>query len=524
MSDIRPDENASAADGLAGRKRPTLTQRAALSFAVKLARMLLRSVATFLTTPVILAGLGPQVFGVWSMIQKLSGYISLADFRASGAVKLLLSVRQHEQDDEANRRIVGASLVVWLCFLPLMALLGLLLLANVRHLLPLEDLPAVTARWAFAIFLAGIVFSRVTALPGNILQAVNLGYHAVAAEVLVPIVTAIGLVAVVKAGWGLIGVAAVTVAGLVLDGVLRHIVARREIPWYGAARPRRADMRGFVGITGWMQLTNLANLLLWGVDILLVGRIMGGEAATILVQTGFLHRTMTESVSFFFSSGRPGLVGLIGEGRWDKARLLRREINLLALAMALIAGAVILAIDADFVARWVGREYFAGSGTNIFLVVGSVLTVIVRNEAMLLDGLLAVRVKALTMLGVGFLTVVAGALLIRTYGIAGMAGAWAAGQVLLLTIFRAVVTRGIGDGGIRVVSMVVKGAVIVALCVGAGMLGRPSADASWASVITKAILAAVFAGLVCWVVVLDRGTRDLLRLRIRSLALMRGDG
>jgi len=470
------------------------------------------------TAPIIIGGLGAETFGIWSMIQKLSSYVSLADFRAAGAVKLLLSVRQHDDDDQTKRSILGASLVVWLAFLPLLLILAATLLIGAEAFLPVDGPALSAARVALAIFLFGVVMSRVTSLPNNILLAMNLGYRTLFAEIVVPLVTAAMMVISVHVGWGLPGLAAVTVSGLVLDGLLRHMVAVKVVPWYGIGKPTKSLLGSFAGFAGWMQLTNFGNLLLWGADILIVGRLLGGSAAAAYVQTGFLARLATEAVGLFFTSGKAGLAGLVGDGNWSRAAALRVEAQVLALALMTIVGSVILAVNRAFVTRWVGEDLYCGSTVNLLLVIGSVVTTIVRNEAMLIDALLAVKAKAAAMLAAGLVVVGLGIVMTDRYGGAGMAASWIVGLAVLMIFFPAIVSNAsnvASSGSARRIARAVIAAT--AVMTAAHLLKGHVVAESWLGIFGAGAVTAVVAGLLSWILVLDSDGRASLTIRIKSI-------
>ncbi len=501
----------------------SLTSRAVYSFLAKFARMLVKFIVTLVITPILISGLGVEVFGIWSMIQKLSAYVSLADFRASGAAKLLLSVRQHDADETAKRRIVGSTLIIWLLFLPLVVSLSILLIVNVENFLPVHEDQITAVRWALGIFLFGVVTSRVSALPNNILQATNLGYRAFVAEIVVPIITATCLVFALNAGLGLPGIAAVTVGGLFLDGLLRFFVVKKNVPWFGVAKPNRQDIRGFLGIAGWMQVTNLANLLLWGIDILIVGKLLGGSTAAVLVQTAFLHRLVVEAVGMFFMSGKAGLVGLIGEGKWNRVQILREEIQILALGLMTVSGIVFMLLNDSFVLVWVGEGLYAGPVTNVCLIAGSILTVLSRNEAMLLDGLLEVRAKAGAMISAGVITVALGLIMTERWGISGMMAAWVFGQSILYISLLTIVWKTTGKNCLILPWQILRPlVVVVALLFLTYNVKDIVVPDTWPSLIAALVSTGFGACVISWLLVFDGRTRAALLVRIRLL-LTRGN-
>src|SRR6266542_2464979 len=83
-----------------------------------------RIIVGLLITPLLVAVLGKQMFGVWQIIRSLISYMGAADGRPIEALKWLMANRQSEDDPELKRRYIGSAAAVWLIFLPVGTLLG----------------------------------------------------------------------------------------------------------------------------------------------------------------------------------------------------------------------------------------------------------------------------------------------------------------------------------------------------------------------------------------------------------------
>src|SRR6266498_3978278 len=80
--------------------------------------------AGFLVTPLMVAGLGNYLFGMWQVLNRLIGYITPASGRPGFALKATLANQQASTDYEQKRRYVGSTLLIWLLFLPLLIGIG----------------------------------------------------------------------------------------------------------------------------------------------------------------------------------------------------------------------------------------------------------------------------------------------------------------------------------------------------------------------------------------------------------------
>src|SRR5688572_30888317 len=103
--------------------RPALTRKASLTAAASILDYTVKAGVSLVITPILVSGLGRTLYGVWEMLGRLVGYMSAADGRPTEALRLVVS-QQQTAEASVNRRSVGAALVVWICMLPLVAVVG----------------------------------------------------------------------------------------------------------------------------------------------------------------------------------------------------------------------------------------------------------------------------------------------------------------------------------------------------------------------------------------------------------------
>ncbi len=74
--------------------------------------------------PLLVGGLGSELYGAWKVLGRLTGYVSAAGGRPTQALKWTIANHQSSSDFEEKRRRVAMAIVVWLIYLPLLALVG----------------------------------------------------------------------------------------------------------------------------------------------------------------------------------------------------------------------------------------------------------------------------------------------------------------------------------------------------------------------------------------------------------------
>jgi O-antigen/teichoic acid export membrane protein len=123
----------------------------------------------------------------------------------------------------------------------------------------------------------------------------------------------------------------------------------------------------------WISSNQIAQVLLTGTDLLIIGKLFGPLAVVPYACTAKLISVMSNQPQLLIQSASPALSQMrAGESR---ARLSQVCIAL-AQAMLMISGAVVcvvLAINQGFVGRWVGAEQFGGLALTALILLSMLL-------------------------------------------------------------------------------------------------------------------------------------------------------
>jgi O-antigen/teichoic acid export membrane protein len=374
-------------------------------------------------TPFLLRHIGQRDYGLWLVGTQLMFYLALMDL---GVVALLpretalatgRAARSEENSDESAEvaRVVGhsARIVLWqMPFVMLAAIVAWLMMP---------------ADWAGLRYPIGLVLiSFVLAFPLRIFGAVLhglqdlsfLGRAGIAAYVASTALT-IGLV---FAGLGLYALAVGWATMQIINGSAGYyrlrthfpgMLPRRlpELPWTAF---RRRFTQGF-----WVSANQVAQVLLFGTDILIIGKLFGPAAVVPYVCTGKLVSVLTNQPQMLMQSAGPALSQMrTGESR----ERLSRVCIALGQAMLMLSGAVVcvvLAVNQGFVGRWVGVSQYGGFWLTILLL----LSMLLRHWNLTVGYTLFCfgheRRLCLTALLDGILSVGAVVLLVWLYGLVG---------------------------------------------------------------------------------------------------------
>jgi len=130
----------------------------------------------------------------------------------------------------------------------------------------------------------------------------------------------------------------------------------------------RAAARAQLASSVWVSVAQIAQVLLYGTDLVIVAMVFGPAAVVPYSCTGKLVTVLANQPQLLTAAAGPALSELKAAG--DRDRLFRVS-STLALATMVASGAVfcaILAINGGFVVWWVGAEQFAGIGLTILFL------------------------------------------------------------------------------------------------------------------------------------------------------------
>jgi O-antigen/teichoic acid export membrane protein len=135
----------------------------------------------------------------------------------------------------------------------------------------------------------------------------------------------------------------------------------------------RGSARTHLGKGFWVSVAQIAQVLLNGTDILILGRVLGPLAVVPYACTGKLIGVLSNQPQMLMQSAGPALSELkMSETR----QRLFQVCTALSQAMLMVSGAVVcivLSVNQAFVNWWVGENQYAGGLVSVLLLTGMLL-------------------------------------------------------------------------------------------------------------------------------------------------------
>jgi O-antigen/teichoic acid export membrane protein len=324
-------------------------------------------------TPFLLGHLGSREYGLWLVGAQVLMYLGLLDLGVVALVPRDVAVvaGQTSEGDraEALQALIARTVPFVFAQVPLVAVAG----ALVVWLIPSQWEPLRwPLAWVVGAFVVTFPFRILTAILQGLQDLAFLGTVQLSAWIAGTATTVVGVVA----GAGLYSL----VGGWVVTQGLSAFVAWRRIRTvYPEVLPARiprltlAAVRERAQDGSWITVQQVAQVLLGGTDLIVVGRLLGPEAVVAYACTGKLMTLLANQPQLFMQTALPALSELRGSASRQRLFDVSRSMSQVLMLGSGTIVAVVFAINAPFVRWWVGESSFAGMGLTAVLLVGMLL-------------------------------------------------------------------------------------------------------------------------------------------------------
>ena len=374
----------------------------------------------FFLSPFILHHLGDDAFGLWVLIFSITGYYGIFDFGIRSSLVRYVSKFQATGDKEQLARIVNTSLFSYTCLGLLLMIPTVLGMFYVDRLFRIPTPFLHDAQILFLIVGASLALGFPLGISGGILEGLQRFYLLNWTNMVSMIVRAILIVLALRHGYGLLTVAAITVALPLITSAVRAVLAQRilAIP-YGLRYIDRTSFRQVANYGSITFMIIVAARLRFKTDAVIIGSFLSAAAITRFSIGARLVDYAGEVVSSLAQIFTPMSSQFHTAG--DHARL--RTIFIAgnrACAFVMFPICVSLVVmGRSVIEAWMGPAYVSSYIVLLLVLIPSTLYNIQSTSNRILFGISQHQTLAVVVLMEGVANVILSVALVRPFGIAG---------------------------------------------------------------------------------------------------------
>lgn len=356
----------------------------------------LTSLIVLFINPYLVQYLGAQGFGIWKTLQKLLSFASVADGRAGQALKWIIANDENNKSVEKKQEAIGAAIKIWLYFLPInIVILVLFVFFAPSYFDNLELDEIYLVKQVVVILGLNIVLTPLFGIPDAVLVGTNKGYKSMSIQTINTLVSNVFMVLTSYLGYGIMGLAYVTLAVTFLNAIFIYIICRRETPWFGYRKSSKAQVREFLNFSIWVLVWTLVIRIILAADIILIGYYFTPNDVTNYVFSTYIIQLAIAVTAMTGSAAMPGLGKVIGSGDTEKQTIIIKNTRELVGCLGIFISCLVLILNQSFVSLWMNESYYIGHFNDLLIVLTSLQIIHFRNESQIQDLTLKIQNKVL---------------------------------------------------------------------------------------------------------------------------------
>lgn len=386
--------------------------------------LVLNMAAAFFMSPFLVRSLGDTWYGLWVLILSTTGYMSLLDGGLRISIVKYVAKLDATDDSEELSRVVTTGLAIYGA-LSIVVLLGTVgIAAAFPHLFKVAPDVLPTARYVVLIAGTSVAASLINAVFGGFIAGLQRYDLANQTAIAVLVVRTIAIVWLIRNGYGIIGLGLVHLATQIGTGAWQSSLCFRLRPdlRLSTAYISLPAVRLLYGYSVFVLLNNAANILLFRTGEMLAGVFLGPATVTYYAIAGTLTEYLQKIIVTMTMVLHPYASAKDAKG---DAASLRSGVLIgakLCLLISLPVTAILVILGEAFISAWMGPSYGAKAAPILIaLALGRMCWFAQAGTGEILLGIGRHRQLAVINIVTGALSFLGGLLMIRHYGLFGMA-------------------------------------------------------------------------------------------------------
>jgi O-antigen/teichoic acid export membrane protein len=390
--------------------------------------------STLLLTPLVLAFTSKSLYGSWQAALSILSYLAMLDAGLGFSLVRLVASATSEKADTALNSLASVALFSFTAIGAVVLAIGLFVSSRIPYWfhVPASETGSLVNAYRIAAFAAA------AALPLGTFNGVLVGMQRTAQSGAIRTVGAIlgALVSFVllEAHFGISALAIGNFTTSTFVGLSALFVTKKLRPGLSFGL-RFLSREGFTALwhcAGYFQLVRIAYVIALNTDPLIIAAFLGASEVTPYVITA----RMAIMFSVVLADKPPSAVYPALAQMYARTEMEALRRGFLALVyystrLALIGAILVALLNPAFVLLWVGRQGFGGSVLNGVFIYWVLLDTVLRGSSIIPLVTGEMRVWAIASLGEALVNVLLSLLLVRSFGLVGVAAGTAVARTFI---------------------------------------------------------------------------------------------
>jgi len=407
--------------------------------------------SNLILVPLYLLYFGKEQYGLWLVILSIVSYLGFSNLGIAQSVSNYVASKNAKNDHEGINSIVatGFWLYVIIIVIVMALFLAAVLIAPIESFLKVSDnledvvVPVLVISSVFFLLKLPLRIFNVT------LRSLNLIYKEQLFGLLFTIIQFIGVVIVLWAGIGIIGLSVVYGLTGLLSGVVLFFYLHRIIPDFSVSieLADKITAKKLMSPGGYFFMLQLAGGLIWATDNIIISVVLGvAEVAPYAIAFKIFMLTIG-IVSVITSNMLPTITAAYALKNMQQLSDLYTRALKLCLGLGLLALFVLVSIGPDLMIKWIGVDNYVGNTTFYFFICLTFISIILWPSDAILVGTTQHKGYALVAVLEGIINIILSIWWIHIWGVAGVAAATLTARLTTngwYMFYRAYVVTGVG--------------------------------------------------------------------------------
>ena len=373
-------------------------------------------------SPIILHKLGDDAFGLWVLVFSFTGYYGLFDLGIRSSIVKYVAKYAATRDYDSLTRLINTSLFSYSC-----VAVALLVLTGVGswyidHIFHIGPASLRTARLLFLMVGTALAVGFPLSVFSGVLQGLQNFYSMNLIQVASNLLRAVLIVVALERGRGLLTVALITVVLPLLASGAYILIVRRLIPV--------TFSKQYIDRASWRQLINyglitfmiiMAEQLRFQSDAMVIGIFLSASAITYFSIAAKLVDYASNVVDSMADTFTPMSSHFDATGEASRLRELFITGNRACAMVILPICAILILLGTSIIEAWVGPRYVSSYTILLLLIVPRTVYRCQAASTRILFGMARHKALAIALLIEGVANLILSIVLIRRFGIVGVA-------------------------------------------------------------------------------------------------------